>query len=253
VNRAPVTEEWSADENTGTSSKNEAIWSESSDSVGYSVGFNCTAEIQEKDAALFLYNYPNGSLAKIMNAQVRTRVQQIVSEVSTQYNMDILRTKKAEIISAVREDVIPFFGETGITITTLGLYGQFQYENPKIQASIDDVFVAQQEKAEEKAKLQAMADKQERMKQQGIAEANQAREIAQGEADAKVLVMKAEADGIRMVNQALQEAQSNPLFIKVKTLEVESERIKKWKGDVPRMQFGGDTGAIPLINISGME
>ena len=256
VDRAPENREWTAESNTGTGKGNQAIWSESSDSVGFSVGFNCTAYIAEADAAKFLYWYPSGSLDNVMDGEMRARVQQKVAEVSAKHDMDDLRAKKNDIINAVRGDCKPFFATRGITITTLGLFGEFTYGNPKIQASIDDVFIAQQEKNEEAARLSAMADKQERLKQEGIAEANKAREIANGVADAKVLVMKAEADGIKLVNDALQEAKSNPLFIQVKSLEVESERIAKWNGDVHRINMGGGSGmgstpgVVPLLNLS---
>ena len=62
VNRSPVTREWTAETTTGTAAKNQAIWIESSDSVGFSLGFTCTSFIPEEHAAKFLYWYPTGSL-----------------------------------------------------------------------------------------------------------------------------------------------------------------------------------------------
>lgn len=252
VNRAPVNREWTADPASGTSTKNEAIWTESSDSVGFSVGFNCTAFISESDAAKFLYWYPSGSLDQVMDGEIRARVQQMVSEVSATYTMDTLRTKKNQIIEKVRNDCKPFFAQRGITITTLGLFGEFEYKNPQIQTAIDSVFIAQQEKNTERAKLEAMEDKQNRMTQEGIAQANRTREIAQGESDAKLLRMGAEAEGIKLVNNALKEAKNNPLFVEIKRLEVESERIAKWNGEVYKINMGsgGDnSGVVPFINL----
>jgi hypothetical protein len=43
VNRSPVTREWTADATSGTAAKNQAIWIESADSVGFSMGFTCTS------------------------------------------------------------------------------------------------------------------------------------------------------------------------------------------------------------------
>ena len=43
--------------------------------------------------------------------------------------------KKIEIIQAVRENVIPKFAETGITITTIGMFGGFEYEEVEIQST----------------------------------------------------------------------------------------------------------------------
>ena len=76
------------------------------------------------------------------------------------------------------------------------------------------------------------------------------REVARGKADAILLGKTAEADGIRLLNDALQEAQENPLFVKIKALEVESERIKKWDGSVPRMIMGEGQGFVPVLQFS---
>jgi len=69
VNRSPVTREWTAEQKHASGDK--AIWVESGDSVGFSMGFTCTAFIDEKDAATFLYWYPSGSLANVMDTEVR--------------------------------------------------------------------------------------------------------------------------------------------------------------------------------------
>src|SRR5438477_2495972 len=49
VKRSPITREWTAENNNGTSNKNQAVWVESNDSVGFSMGFTCTALIKEED------------------------------------------------------------------------------------------------------------------------------------------------------------------------------------------------------------
>src|SRR6266481_3363565 len=65
VNRMPVTREWVTTGTTASSGAilrgDRAIWIESGDSVGFSMGFTCTAFIPEEDAPKFLYWYPSGS------------------------------------------------------------------------------------------------------------------------------------------------------------------------------------------------
>ncbi len=95
VNRSPVTREWTAEGKHATGDK--AIWVESGDSVGFSMGFTCTAFIDEKDAATFLYWYPSGSLTNVMDTEVRGRIQQAAAEVAAKYPLDSLRSKKQEI------------------------------------------------------------------------------------------------------------------------------------------------------------
>ena len=159
VDRSPITREWTADNTSGTSARNQAIWIESKDSVGFSVGFNCTSFIKEEDTAKFLYMYRNKSLAQMMDTEIRARIQAVAAEVASRYDLDVLRARKQEIIDEVRKNVIPFFTERGISITTIGMFGGFTYENPKIQAAIDETFVAQQLKVISEAQFLAQQKK----------------------------------------------------------------------------------------------
>lgn len=229
VDRSPVTREWTADNSTGTSQTNQAIWIESKDSVGFAVGFNCTAHILESDTAKFLYMYRSKSLADMMDSEIRARVQSVAAEVAAKYDLDELRSRKQEMIDSVRKDVVPFFGQRGITITTIGMFGGFNYQNPKIQEAIDETFVAQQLKVIASAKQQAQVKENELVELEAKAEANKARTIAEGEADA-----------ILKVAEATRAAQSDPLFLELRKLDVEQQRIGRWDGRYPThvMQLG---------------
>ena len=66
-----------------------AVWIESANSVGFSMGFTCTAFIPEDDAARFLYWYPSGSLADVMDKEVRARVQQAAAEVAVEVAFEV--------------------------------------------------------------------------------------------------------------------------------------------------------------------
>lgn len=249
VDRSPVTREWTAEGTSGTANRDQAIWVESSDSVGFSVGFNCTAYISESDAAKFLYWYPSGSLATVMDQELRNRIQQTAATVAAKYPLDNLREKKNEIVDEVRNDVILFFEKRGITVTTIGMFGGFAYENKDIQGSIDNVFIAQQKKNEEKALLDAMASKEKRLEREGVAEANQVREVAKGRKDAAIIEAEGAAQGITLVNEASEAAAKNPLFLQLKMLEVEIARIQKWNGDVPKLTMGDSGNFVPMIQV----
>lgn len=238
VDRSPVTREWTADVNSGTKNANEAIWIESKDSVGFSVGFNCTAFIEEEDTARFLYMYRSRSLADMMDSEVRARIQSVAAEAAARYDLDELRSRKQEMVDDVREDVIPFFKERGITITTVGMFGGFTYQNPKIQEAIDETFVAQQKKVVNMALFDAQQKENERIELEAEGQANMARTVAEGEADA-----------IRKLAEATREAQSDPLFVQLKQLEVEHDRIEKWNGEYPSylFQMGGGSDSPNLL------
>jgi hypothetical protein len=241
VDRSPVTREWTADRDTGTSTRNEGIWIESEDSVSFSTGFNCTAYIEEKNSAEFLYHYPNGKLAAIMDNQVRAEIQSKAAEIASRYKMDELRTKKGEIIKGVREHVVGFFEETGISVTTIGMFGGFTYENQEIQKAIDETFVSQQEKVVAAALYDAQEDKNRRIVKE--AEATKL---------AAIIKAKGEAEAIRLVAKAAAEANSNPAFLALRKLEVETQRIGKWNGQYPQHYWSTtDAGGLGVLVNTG--
>jgi len=245
VNRSPVTREWmTVENNQGAGTRrpghdDKAIWIESSDSVGFSMGFTCTAFISEEEAAKFLYWYPSGSLAEVMDREVRGRIQQVSAEVAAKYPLDGLRARKQEISDAVKQDLTNFFAVRGISITTVGMFGGMTYENPEIQKSIDQTFIAQQQKVVAEAKLEAQKKENERLELEALGMAEKARREAIGLADARKTAAQGEAEAIREINRAAQEAQANPLLMQLKTLEIEKARIEKWDGRYPQWWMGG--------------
>lgn len=141
VDRSPETREWSAEKSTGTSASNQAIYAESSESIGFSAGMNCSAQIYtEDDAAKFLYSYNNKPLSEIMDTEIRARVEsKFVEECASRTLNEILEQKEA-IMESVRNDVVEYFADKGITITVLGMKDGLEYTDPTIQQSINDKF-----------------------------------------------------------------------------------------------------------------
>ena len=249
VDRSPVTREWDADSNSGTANKNQAIWVESADSVGFSMGFSATAYIKEEDAARFLYWYPTGSLDKVMDGEIRARVQRNVSEVAAKYPLDTLRARKQEMVDAARDDIVKFFADRGITITTLAAFGGMTYENPELQKSIDAVFIAQQQKAVNLAAFDAQQKANERVTLEAEATAEKARKIAKGEADSKVIAATGEADAIATLSKAIAEA--GPNVFQLRQLEIEKDRVQKWDGRYPTYLFQtGGQGSMPQLMLN---
>lgn len=249
VNRSPVTREWTTETApTGGSAhrSDKAIWIESGDSVGFSMGFNCTAFIAEDDAAKFLYWYPSGSLADVMDHEIRGRIQQTAAEVAARYPLDALRSRKQEIVDAVKKDATGFFAARGVSVTTVGMFGGMTYENPEIQKSIDATFIAQQLKVVSEAKFEAQKKENDRIELEANAVAERARREASGIADAKKIAAEAEAESIRKVNQALNEAQQSPALYQLKALDVERARVEKWDGRYPTW-FMGAAGSNPNL------
>ncbi len=249
VDRTTVNRLWTADSNSGSSQANQALWLESKDSVGFSVPFNCSAYIPESSASTFLYFYPNGTLSQILDDEGRNKVYEVATEVCSKDIMDILRSKKDVINQMVSDVVVKYFSQRGIQITTVGIAGEFTYDNSEVQKSIDAVFIAQQEKNTQSAKLSAMRDRKERMKREGIALGNQYRETARGIADKYIAEGSGEFGEINAIVNALEEAKDLPLYLMFRELEVEQMRIKKWGGFVPSTVSGDLTDAFVPSNV----
>lgn len=244
VDRSPVNVKLLAD----TPNDSDAVWVESKDSIGFSVGVVMTAYIKEEDAAKFLYMYRDKSLENVLKNEVRNSIAEVMAAYSTQFKLDDLRAKKDEMMDAVRNKVVPFYAQKGITIQTLGQFGGITYENKNIQEAIDKVFIAEQEKATAKAALDAVKDINKKSEDLATQQAKNARLIAQGEADAILSKREAEAKGISLVNDALEKASKNPMYAIDKSLNNQRVLNERWDGKLPVTIVGSSAGLNMFLN-----
>lgn len=263
VDTQPETRQWSQDKKNG-------IWVESSDSVGFSTGISISARIEnQEDAITFLSNYPPedgreivtaGSdpftvevtnLDQILDEEVKTKIQELFAFEAAAYEMDDLRSKKREIMATVESQTVEFFKNRGISITSMGQFGGFTYENPEIQKSIDKVFQAQQDKQVAIAESEAAQERKLALKLVGEGEAAKILELARGKAEGVKIEAQAEAEAIKQVADAksyeLQKLQENPeAYLQLKLLEVEVEKLHKWDGSYPNFLVSGNGEKSPL-------
>lgn len=187
----------------------DAIVAESKESIGFSTGMALTAQIDEADAHRFLYRYNNKALDDILNEEILNRVRSKFVEQCSTYNLSDLLMHKAEIMKAVRDDVIPYFKDRGINITSLGLIGELTYVDDGIQASINKKFQAAQDL------------------------------IAQQAINEKVVSKaKADANAAQILN--------NPNALTLKKLELQAKFIEKWDGKSPAAIGSGTLFSIPF-------
>lgn len=216
VERKPVSRSWESGDSAAASS-NRAIFGETADQIGIYVGMNCTAMIEEKDAAKFLYRYNNTPLEIVIDTDIKKLVEDRFNVETTKYTSTELGAAKGEIMEAVKNFVIPYFKEYGITITVLGMKEGVSYENDKIQRAIDEKFASEQELVIQQNKNEAA--------------------IAKAEADAKAKIMDAEA-----------QAKANALLTESLTPELlEKMYYEKWDGKLPYI-YGGD-GMTPIVQV----
>lgn len=208
VERKPVSRSWESGTNAADSG-NRAIFGETSDGIGIYVGMNCSAQIDEADAAKFLYRYNNTPLETIIDTDIKKMVEDEFNMATSKHTSTNLLNHKAEIMEAVKTNVTNYFKEYGITITVLGLKEGISYENYEIQEAIDAKF----------------ASEQELVIQQNKNEAN----IAKAEAEAQATLIAAEAQA--EANRLLAESLTNNILAQM--------YYEKWNGVLPSV-YGAD-------------
>jgi regulator of protease activity HflC (stomatin/prohibitin superfamily) len=213
VERKPVSRSWESGSSADASTK--AIFGETSDQIGIYVGMNCTAMIEEKDAAKFLYRYNSTPLETVIDTDIKKLVEDRFNIETANYTSAELGAKKGEIMEAVKDFVVPYFEEYGITITVLGMKEGVSYENDEIQKAIDAKFASEQELVIQQNKNEAA--------------------LAKAEADAAATIMAAEA-----------QATANDLLSKSMTPALlEKMYYEKWNGELPYI-YGDST---PIIQV----
>lgn len=204
VDRSPVTREWSSTVDIGTSAINQAIYAESSESIGFSAGMNCSAQIySENDAVKFLYCYNNKPLSEIMDSEIRARVESKFVEECASRTLNEILVEKEAIMASVRNDVETYFADRGITITVLGMKDGLEYDDATIQKSINDKFSSEM-------KLTTQENENQRI-------------ISEAEA-------KAEA------NRILSESITDEILTQ--------QYYEKWDGKLPGVMTTGSDGGI---------
>lgn len=210
VERKPVSRSWESGDSAATSS-NKAIFAETADGIGIYVGMNCSAQIEEADAAKFLYRYNNTPLETVIDTDIKKMVEDEFNMAVAQYTSTDLLSHKADIMERVKTNVTAYFKDFGVNITVLGLKEGISYENPAIQTAIDEKFASEQ-------KLEI---------QQNENAANIAK--AEAEAEALLLLAQAQADANKLLAESLTEEILMQMY------------YDKWDGKLP--YFYGDDGS----------
>jgi len=193
----------------------KGITAESKESIGFKTGMAATAQVDETDAAKFLYRYNNKPLDAIMDEEVLNRVRSKFVDLCSKYSMDNLLLNKSAIMNEVRNDVEPYFQSRGVNITSLGLVGEFTYVEKDNQESINKKFQATQELVAQQAINEKVVSK-----------------------------AKADATAAQILN--------NPNALKLKQLEMQNKFLDKWDGSMPKVVGSGGImlSADSLLNQS---
>ena len=211
VDRSPQTRQWL---------EKDGIKVESLDSVGFTAGVNCTAMIREEDAAKFLYYYPGGSLAEVMDRNVKGYIQNVLAREFGSRNLSVCQAEKKNIVLSLAQELTTHFAQYGITISSVGIADGMLYDNAEVQKTIDAVFVNE---------TKVKQAEQERAAQRIVNEKELS--IAQNER------LKAEEFA------KAAEAQTKMVELKIRQMEAEArlEAARRWDGKAPASVVPSDS------------
>lgn len=209
VDRSLVTREWTSNSKKEVKQGIDVV---TQDSVGLEVGLTITASIDEDEASTYLYYHGARPLAQVLDENVRSYA---VSELTREYsNRDLTAAQKDgdTIYKDLFTSASAMFKAKGVTIQYLGNQGGLEYKSERVQASINERYIAEQDA------LTAI----QQQKAQGTRNAT-AVFMAQAEADkANKLAQAKEAVSFQTDNQVrLLNAQAN------------FEISKRWSGHMP--------------------
>lgn len=213
VERKPVSRSWESGDSAAASA-NKAIFGETSDAIGIYVGMNCSAQIEEADAAKFLYRYNNTPLETVIDTDIKKMVEDEFNMACGKYASGELHANKTKILEEVKKNVTTYFKEYGVTITVLGLKEGISFENPEIQKALDAKYASEQDLIIQQNKNEAA--------------------IAKAEAEAESVLIAAAAQA--EANKMLSESLNDKLLMQ--------QYYEKWDGKLPNVMGGKDASLI---------
>lgn len=159
VTREPYSRSWQKESTRGTSPKDEGTYVESKESVNIDFGTMISAEIEETNAALYMYHFginnlldpgddadfPSAVYAKPLDLVMDTIVfndahRKLAREFGKRTLIECI-SQKADIFAAVESELKTDYAAMGITIKYFGLGSQLNLD-PKIQDAINSVAIA---------------------------------------------------------------------------------------------------------------
>jgi regulator of protease activity HflC (stomatin/prohibitin superfamily) len=154
VDRTPATREWTQERESGTSSRDQALYVESLDSVGFGAGATCTAEVLPESSAQFLYYFAGYierrkdnavlKLDQVMDQHIRPYALRLLSHAFGALSMTDCKKEKGRIFRETEAAIQKHFLAKGVTITQFGASEGLVYDDPLIQKSINEQIIAEQ-------------------------------------------------------------------------------------------------------------
>lgn len=202
-------------------------------SLEVDVAFSYSYELAEVPQTFTRFRGQSGK--EILKSFIKPKMQAWIKEITPQFSMiSIVSTQRGEVNKTLTDQLQERFRHYGISIDNVAL------ADVRPDAETDEA-IRKKIKAQEEletAKVTAETDKVNATRDKEVAEINaeKAKIEAQGKADAKIISAEAEAKANKLISDSLTDKL------------IESKKIEKWKGEVPKVQGVGTT----IVDIGGL-
>ena len=212
VDRSLVTREWTDNSKTGTAATQQGIPVVTKDSVQLVVGLTVTLNIEEEDASIYLYYHGDRKLSDVADQNVRSYAVAELTQEYSQLPLTEAQTQGPVIYSKLFADAKEAFKKKGVTVQYLGNAEGLHYVDPRVQESINNKYIAEQDSK----------TAQQQQNAQNIRNATM------------VLTKQAEADAANKL-YAAQEATKFQVGLQVLMLQAQAQyaMATNWNGKLP--------------------
>ncbi|TCO36096.1 prohibitin family protein [Dokdonella fugitiva] len=191
--------------------------------VRYSIITDRVAEVYEK------YSH-DGDLS----SYVQTATQEVFKAVTAKYNAPDLIAKRSQVstdINAALKQKLEVYGAQVINIDMRN----FAF-SPEYMAAINEKVTQEQLRLAAENKVKTVEAEQKQKVAVAEAEANALKAKADGEAYATIKAANAQADALRVQNEALAKSKE---VLELRRIEVERVKAERWDGKLPEAIYAG--------------
>lgn len=199
--------------------------------VRYSISTDRVAEVYEK------YSH-DGDLS----SYVQTATQEIFKAVTAKYSAPDLIAERAKVSSDINAALRAKLALYGASVINIDMR-TFAF-SPSYMSAINEKVTQEQLRLGAENKLKTVEAEQKQKVAIAEAEANALRAQADGEAYATLKAATAQAEALKVQNEALAQ---NKEVLELRRIEVEQTKAAKWNGVLPAAIYAG--APIPFLNV----
>jgi regulator of protease activity HflC (stomatin/prohibitin superfamily) len=219
------------DKATGSTSDTQPV--DTDLTVRYSIQPERVSEVYEK------YSH-NGDL----QSYVQTATQEVFKAVTARYTAPDLIAKRAQVSNDILELLRQKLDKYGAQVINIDMRN-FSFSDSYMKA-INDKVTQEQLRLAAENKVKTVEAEQKQKVAIAEAEANALKAKADGEAYATIKAATAQAEALRVQNDALAK---NKDVLELRRIEVERVKSERWDGKLPQAIYAG--APIPFFNPNG--